>query len=141
MKKAYICIILFCLLSCTTTVKKEQDQQQTKRSVLLTGEDYFLGIWTQVADENGKTIPASKIPIKIRITKPEGFFYFVEVSFDNEAKYLSMPGDGIYEKFGFTLRNRKLSHTTLEFKHDMNDPNGDYLYEEGGSGFFKKLQN
>ena len=145
MKTFFIRIIVIMglfIMSCNSPFEREQGHtstQMSRESIFRPGFDYFLGVWTQVADENGKPIKAPKTPIKMRITKPDGFFYFVEVSFNNEVEYSSMPGDGIYESHGFLLRNRKLINSTLEFKHDINDPNGDYLYEEGGAGFFKQL--
>lgn len=118
----------------SSTYQQSEKAEQSEKSIFRPGYDYFEGIWTQIADENANPLSQSQIPIRIRISKQE-LFYFVEVSIRNK-EFEPLLGKGRYNKYGFTLRHMEFSHTTLEYKQD---PKGDYLFEDGGSGYFKKI--
>ncbi|HEY1018623.1 MAG TPA: hypothetical protein VGE25_06490 [Sediminibacterium sp.] len=120
----------------SATQQQTDNTQQSEKSIFRPGYDFFEGIWTQIADENANPLLQSQMPIKLRISKKE-LFYYVEISFDNK-EFKPLLGQGRYDKYGFTLRHKEFSRTSLEYKQD---PNGDYLFEPGGSGYFKKLEN
>jgi hypothetical protein len=135
-------LILVSLLGCQgngehiSDKKLDEREMKTQQSSLL---DTFEGKWILVANTDGSKLNESETPVLLKITKEDneiGLFYLVEASFDNGKKYEPLLGKGRYERKG-----NFLLHLTQQASLEIKDnSNGDeYLYEENGSGYFKRI--